>query len=211
VLVVVNEIIFQKGTFENQTGRQVEVVGAPSTVKEKAQYVFYTDPVRFGDRVVVNVIDVSAAGAPPAGQPAAAMKQQVAEAAERRAIQERATLAELVLSGVVTDIRPLESAVARDTEHAPDFRVARLKPERALKGKPPGEVEFVFANSKDVQWFQAPKFRNGDRGIFFLQRPSQDAARMGVSSTRYTVLHPLDFRPARDLQAVEAALKAVKP
>jgi len=211
VLVVVNQVYLQKGKFEDQTGRQVEVVGAPTPLKEKSQYVFYTDPVRFGERVAVTVVDISAASESSAGQQAAQIKQQITEAAQRREIEERAALAELVISGVVTDVRPLERTATRDSEHDPDFRVARLKVERALKGKPAGgEIEFVFANSKDVQWFQSPKFRVGDRGVFFLQRPTQDVAPLIVSRVRFTVLNPLDFRPARDLQTVEAVLKAVR-
>jgi hypothetical protein len=208
VLVSVDQIYFQKGTFENQTGRQVEVLGATVPLNEKGRYVFYTDPVRFGERVAVSIVDVSAATDSNLGQSEAQMKQQTTDQALRREIEERAALAELVISGAVSEIRPSPSKPGRDTEHDPDFRVARVKVERPLKGKPAGaEIEFLFANSKDVQWFRAPKFRVGDRGVFFLQRPTGGVAPLAVSRVQFTVLDPLDFRPARDLPTVEAVLR----
>lgn len=210
-LVVVDEIYLQKGTFESQTGKQVEVLDAPARLQDKGRYVFYTEPVRFGDRVVVRVVDVADQTAPATASQAAAAKQNAAMQFQRREITERAALAELVVSGTVTSVRQLErTAPQRDTEHDPDLRVARVKVERALKGKPPGgEIEVVFAASRDVQWFKAPKFQIGDRSILFLQRPGREVAALGVSQQRFTVLHPSDARPPSDLEAVEAALKAV--
>lgn len=210
-LVVVDEIYLQKGTFENQTGKQIEVLNAPARLQDKGRYVFYTEPVRFGDRVVVRIVDVADQAAPATASQAAAAKQDTAIQFQRREITERAALAELVVTGTVTSVRQLErTAPPRDTEHDPDFRVARVKVERALKGKPPGgEIEVVFAASRDVQWFKAPKFQSGDRRILFLQRPTPAVAALGVSQQRWTVLNPSDARPITDLPAVEAAIKAV--
>ncbi len=212
VVVVVDQIYLQKGTFDDQTGRRVEVAGAPAALREKAQYVFYTEPVRFGQRIVVQLIDVSESGGAAAAQQGAKMKQDASDAYTRREIEERAALAELVIVGAVTEVRQLERAPARESEHLPDFHVARVKPDRALKGKAPaGELEFIFAASKDVQWFRAPKFRVGDRGAFFLQRAGQDLVSLGADRQRLTLLHPLDYRPIKELSIVEAVLKgAVK-
>lgn len=210
-LVVVDEIYLQRGTFENQTGRQVEVLGVPARLQAKTQYVFYTEPVRFGQRIVVRLVDVGESTGVAAASQGPDAKQQAADAFVRREIGERAALAELVISGTVSSVRQLARTPAtRDTEHDPDFRVAVVKVERALKGKPAGgDVEFVFAASKDVQWFQAPKFRIGDRGVMFLQRPAREATALGVSQQLLTLLHPSDYRPQAQLPAVEAALKAV--
>jgi len=209
-LVVVDEILLQRGTFENQTGRQVEVLGVPPRLQAKAQYVFYTEPVRFGQRIVVRLVDVGESTGVAAASQGANAKQQVADAFVRREIGERAALAELVISGTVSSVRQLARTATRDTEHDPDFRVALVKVERVLKGKPAGgEVEFVFAASRDVQWFQAPKFRIGDRGVLFLQRPAREATELGVSQQLLTLLHPSDYRPQAQLPVVEAALKAV--
>jgi hypothetical protein len=209
LVVVVNEIYLQKGTFEDQTGRQVEVLGAPARLQERAQYVFYTEPLRFGQTIAVRFIDATEAGG--AAQQTARMKQDVSEAYTRREIQERAALAELVVSGTVTRLSAIAQAPSGESEHLPDFRVARIKVEQALKGTVAGgEVEFIFAASRDVQWYRAPKFQVGDRGVFFLQRAGQEVARMGVERQRFTVLHPLDYRPQRELALVEAALKGVR-
>jgi hypothetical protein len=209
--VVVDEIYLQKGTFENQTGKVVEVLDAPARLQAKGQYVFYTEPVRFGDRVVVRIVDVADATSPATASQSAAAKQLAADQFRRRELTERAAAADLVVSGTVVSVQRLERAgPPRDTEHDPDLRVARIKVEQALKGKPAGgEIEFVFAASRDVQWFKAPKFQIGDRRILFLQRPAPAVAALGVSPQRLTVLDPADARPIEDLPAVQAAIKAV--
>ncbi len=113
-LVVVNEIYLQRGTFENQTGRQVEVLGAPTRLQAKAQYVFYTEPVRFGQRIVVRLVDVSESTSEAAASQGANAKQQATDAFVRREIGERAALAELVISGTVSSVRQLaRTATAR--------------------------------------------------------------------------------------------------
>ena len=208
VLVTVNEIYLQVGKFESQVGRQVEVTGATAKLQPKARYVFYTEPARFGQRITVQLIDVAE---PPttaaAAQPGGRLKQDLSEAYARREIAERAALAPLIVLGTVTDIRPLPRERAGESEHDPQFQLARLKVERTLKGKPAtAEVEFVFAASKDVQWYRAPKFRLSSRGVFLLQRPDEPVARL-LATQRYTVLHPLDFRQPADMALVEAAVK----
>ena len=214
VLVTVNEVLLQKGKFEDQTGRQVEVLDATTKLEEKARYLFYTEPVGFGQRITVRAIDVAQPPAAAAAAPAARTKQDVGDAFARREIEERAALAELVVVGTVASVRPLERGAAPESEHDPELQVARLKVEQTLKGKTAtGEIEFVFAASKDVQWFRAPKFRPSTRGVIMLHRASaakdaaKDMARYKVEAQRYVVLHPLDFRPVADIPLVQSALK----
>ena len=214
VLVTVNEVYLQKGKFEDQTGRQVEVLDSTTKLDEKARYVFYTEPVRFGQRIAVRAIDVAQPPSGAAAGPAARMKQDAADAFARREIEERAALADLVIVGTVASVRPLERAGAPESEHDPQLQVARLKVEQSLKGKPAtGEIEFVFAASKDVQWFRAPKFSPGTRGVIMLQRAgaatavAKDMARYKIDAQRYVVLHPLDFRPVADIPLVQSTLK----
>ncbi len=211
VLVTVNEVYFQKGTFADQTGRQVEVLGAAAGLQEKGSYLFYTEPVRFGERVAVRLIDLADASGSAARQQGARMKQDLSDAFVRREIAERAALAELVVVGTVTHVRPLERGRAAESEHDAGFHVARLKVEQALKGRPASDViEFVFAMSKDVQWYLSPKFRQGARGVFLLQRPEPAIARLGIERQRFVVLNPLDFRPPAQIMLAEAALKGVR-
>ncbi len=214
VLVTVNEVYLQKGKFEDQTGRQVEVLGSTAKLEEKARYVFYTEPVSFGQRIAVRAIDLAPPPAAAAAVPSARLKQDVGDAFARREIEERAVLAELVVVGTVTSVTPIERGAAPESEHDPQLQVARLKVEQTLKGKPAtSEIEFVFAASKDVQWFRAPKFRPSTRGVILLHRAAaakdaaKDIARYKVEGQRFVVLHPLDFRPAADIPLVQSALK----
>ena len=117
VLVTVDEVYLQKGKFEDQTGRQVEVLGSTTKLEEKTQYVFYTEPVRCGQRIAVRAIDLAQPPAAAAAVPSARMKQDVGDAFARREIEERAALAELVVVGTVTSVRPLERGGTPESEH----------------------------------------------------------------------------------------------
>ena len=208
VLVTVNEVYLQKGKFEDQTGRQVEVLGSTTKLEEKARYVFYTEPVRFGQRIAVRAIDLAQPPAAAAAVASARTKQDVGDAFARREMEERTALAELVVVGTVTSVTPLGRGGAPESEHDPELQVARLRIEQTLKGKAAtSEIEFVFAASKDVQWFRAPKFRPSTRGVILLQRPAKELARYKVEGQRFVVLHPLDFRPVADIPLVQSAVK----
>lgn len=212
VTVRVDAIYFQKGTFESQVGRDVSIVGASSRLRDRVQYVFYADPIQFGDRVTVRLLDLADAEPPTTARAAAAVQQESTRAFARRELQERLVQAELVVTGTVTRVAPLGAGAAPESEHLPDFRVARVKVERFLRGTASAtELEFVFAASRDVQWYRAPKFRVGDRGIFLLQRGGGQGERPAVGRQRLTLLNPQDFRPLDDAALVEAVLKEVRP
>jgi hypothetical protein len=207
--VRVDDILLQKGTFEDQTGREVSMVGVTADLRPDSRHIFYTEPLSFGDSIVVSLVEAVEAGAAPASRQGEAARQEARQAFLRREIRERASAATLVVVGAVSRVSALPTPAAPESEHLPDFRLARVKVDRVLQGaRTTGEVEFVFAASRDVQWFRAPKFTVGDRGVFLLKpAPGPEAERLRLAPQRLTLLDPLDFRTAAELPLVEAALK----
>lgn len=204
--VTVEETIFKKGVFDDQTGRTVIVAQAPSSLQPGQRYVFYTDPILFGQTIVVRLI---ATRVPTGEETISRMRQESRDAHHRLEIRKRVDLAEVVLLGRVTAVRPLTDPAPRDSEHLPDFRVARVEVEQVLKGDVTTEtIEFVFAASQDVQWYRTPKFQIGNNGIFLLNAAAAEYADTLVRvRVRFSLLHELDFQPRENLALVQSVLQ----
>src|SRR5262249_47357229 len=119
-------------------------------------------------------------------------------------------------------------------EHDPKWREAVVDVGVVHKGdQTTKQVVIRFPSSMDVQWYRAPKFHTGDRGVWMLQHaqgaaaPAEAAggARAGKrgkaagkralvatalpGATVYTALHPMDFQPANKLASVAPVIRAV--
>ncbi|MEZ4811123.1 MAG: hypothetical protein R2819_12250 [Allomuricauda sp.] len=81
---------------------------------------------------------------------------------------------ELILYGTVTRTVQLETDAGRDSEHDPMWTEAIIEVDETLKGNTDKTTSFVFAASSDVAWYQYPKFREGDKGVFLLRRQSEE-------------------------------------
>jgi hypothetical protein len=126
-----------------------------------------------------------------------------------------------VVAGVVIRVDPAPSAEIR--EHAPDLRHATVqisdvaKGDIALVGQ---RVPVLFANSEDVQWYEAPKLNPSDRGTFALKRRENvtdartkahvAAAAASIPGTIFTALDPRSFVKQNAPVALSSAQIAVK-
>ena len=90
----------------------------------------------------------------------------------------------------------------RLSEHDPQWAVATVEVDQAIKGRPPKTVEVLFATSQDVMWHRAPKLIVGQRVVTMLQKGVLEApnARANV------VVHPLDVRPPDAAELVAEVL-----
>ncbi|MGA7304078.1 MAG: hypothetical protein WBW88_04360, partial [Rhodothermales bacterium] len=122
---------------------------------------------------------------------------------------ERVREAELIVVGKVTRIDTTVGQTRRIvSEHLPDLRQASLTVSEVLKGELAGnEVAFLFSASKDIQWYQAPKFSPGDEGIFLLNKDTKGLERFGVGPTTNTLLHRLDYQPSDKLDLIKSLLR----
>jgi hypothetical protein len=74
---------------------------------------------------------------------------------------------------------------------------AVVKPDKILKGEVRGDsVRFVFAQSDDVHWYRAPKFKPEDKGVFLLSTETPEKLAIGLKDERLSLLNAGDFIPA---------------
>jgi hypothetical protein len=79
-----------------------------------------------------------------------------------------------------------------------------------------------FPESTDVRWYSAPKFRPGQQGFFMLKKsalksapkgkraaaPARGSAAAPASGPVYTALHPADFQPYNEADAMKMTMLA---
>jgi len=137
------------------------------------------------------------------------LSEQIANARQKisdEELQNQLATAEAVVVGRVAGIRPAEIPHL-GSEHDPDWYVAVIKVESVLKGEPGREVSLLFPHSDDVAWHNAPKFKEGQQGIWLLHR---NQARLPGIENQLTALRPLDFHSREELSRVERLVKAAR-
>jgi hypothetical protein len=154
-------------------------------------------PLRVRSRLGLAAVAVTALLLGTGGALSDAHVRQSRQGATDQALRDRLTRAQLVVLGTVTVVRHVEVRPRPPiSEHDPDWRDATIKVERPLKGSlTPGTdtVHVLFPASRDVRWFQSPKFTQGQVGIFLLHLGELPATVIPkTAEPAYTALNALD-------------------
>jgi len=104
-------------------------------------------------------------------------------------LKERLAKSELVISGKITAVNVLKLEHKFESEHDPVWTEATIQVGETMKGKADKTITFVFPASTDVAWYRAPKFKQGDEGVFLL-RKGQSKAEL---RQRYVIIDKEDF------------------
>lgn len=200
--VTVDEVVHQAGTFDDQTGKLVTVISSERKLEPGGRFVFYTEPVMFGESVAVRLIRAGADD-----RPVAEIGEEVKRDLETGRLRERVREADLIVAAVVARVDTAQARSRLDSEHVPELRRATVQVSEVLKGQlSTEEVAFLFASSMDIMWYRSPKFQQGDEGIFLLNSDAEGLEMFGVGGETLTLLHPLDFQPPDKLDAIKGLL-----
>lgn len=112
---------------------------------------------------------------------------------EANVLREQVRASDVVVLGTVMRTTPRKAEVGRDTEHDPQWTEAIVQVEEQMQGDPAETVSFLFSASNDVAWFAAPKFNEGDRGVFMLKTHENVTHAKNVLA----VIHKTEFRTDR--------------
>jgi hypothetical protein len=141
---------------------------------------------------------VDAVGANTSGLAMEMDKARVAEA--DAALAERMRDAKTIVSGRVVAIRAPQRRML--SEHDPEWTEADIEVTETLKGTASGKVTILFPASQDVMWYQVPKPKLAQTGIWILRSGLTGAAtpeQIGVSGAA-------DFLPPAELPRIKKLL-----
>lgn len=220
VIVTIDSVLEKPRAVSLDKGDRVTVVTKdPSQFRAGVHATFYTVGWIFGDGVAVREIghDVPA---DPADPPSASQKQEEQMQARKQIsdadLRDRIRQADLVIAGQVRKVEaastagsPTLGSTAPITEHDPEWKQAVIHVESSIKGAPPNQNVVVrFPGSIDVAWYDAPKLKEGQQGVFFLQTDkisgAPKAMLAGHQVPAYTVLSPSDVLSKDEMQRVRA-------
>ena len=221
VVVHVTKILKGPSVLAGFRGREITVqLHEHEKVHEGLRAVFFANGLHFGDGLAVR--EVGRLEGDEAG-----VEKQVHEAMERASDEQllgRLRSAELVVSGeaVATHRHEPEGRTRqRLSEHDPDWWECVIRVESVEKGKlkpaekggkgekgkgATREVVTLFAKSRDVAWYGAPKFEKGAKGIWLMQRIEVRGERVEGLVTA----HALDFQPLSQLERIRALLRRIE-
>ncbi len=202
-VVRVDEIIEAPGTPSGLLRQEITVqLSQPGSLKAGDQATFFTRGWLLGNSMaVIEIGHAVGASVQQTGGQAQATRQKMAD----EALQAEIAGAESIVAGTVASVRP--SHVPHiGSEHDPDWYEAELTISSVVKGHLPGHtVTVLFPHSEDPMWQGAPKFKEGQQGIWLLHRNQMSLP--GIKD-QYTVLNPLDFQTMENLERIRKLLKS---
>jgi hypothetical protein len=206
----------------NQTGRAVTVIlSRPEALKVGEEAIFYGNP-----RFLGKSLTIADEGEVPSQ--AAASIETTAQVHKDKPVSKRLAGASLVFRGTVASVSPLEKVAGPEqkrspgppSEHDPDWQVATVRVVTPLRGGTAGQnVTVIFAASRDITWFNAPKLKPGQDAVFIAHTPTKQEDELyrgsGLSKILekqaiYLVTEPFDVLPPADEERVRGLLASPK-
>jgi len=189
----------------------------PTVFQEGVQATFYTEGWILGSGIAVKeighelVANTAAALTPQQQEGEMAQARKELQDAELKARIERA---DIVATGRVTSVRAPAAAPIRKfiTEHDPDWQEAVVQVDSGIKGVSDGKQIVVrFPKSEDVLYYGVPKFKEGQEGVFLLQKDKETglpkAMIAGAQVESYVVNKPADYLPKDQAARVRAMIE----
>ena len=217
-VVKVDRVIEKPAAIVLTGGQQVTVeLKDPSKFNEGTRATFYTQGWILGQGIALKEVGHEVSPVTVSLQPGQA-ETRVAQQRQKQQEEElrvRIKSADMVVAGRVVSVR--QAAVAAGgkkfiTEHDPNWQEATIKVESAIKGASGVENVVVrFPGSEDVLYYNLPKFKAEQEGVFLLKKDvvtGLPKAMMGtVQVDAYVAQKPLDLLPKADTSRVMRLMK----
>jgi hypothetical protein len=190
VVIAVAEVYRSPDALRGLAGTSITVVTRdPHSLQPGQEALFLAKGWLYGQSIAVLEVAHLSGGVDFKGLP------QEIDAEDRimrdEALSERIANASVIVAGKVVATRPLGIPDPLTvSEHTPLWTEATISVTGVEKGSlTASEVTILYPESRDILWYQVPKFQIGQEGVWLLQRKPIE----GLAREEFTALHPLDF------------------
>jgi hypothetical protein len=208
-VVLVTEVIDAPEFLQNVSGQQVTVRFTEiNKVNVGEERMFFTEPYWIGE--TLGVTEIGSLLKSDKLYESKEILTYIKQAREKQADEQLGKIlkdSRTVIAGKVLKISEPEGKVKTATEHDPEWKEAEIQIDQTLKGKIESKtVKILFASGKDVMFFQAPKFKEGDEGIFIIQQT--DPQTLKLLRNENMIMDPLGFVKGKEnTKRIETLLK----
>ena len=123
----------------------------------------------------------------------------------------RLSRAQAVVVGKVVAVRPVKGAEGMTSEHDPRWQEAVIDLASVERGRLSGkQVIVLFPASSDELWLDAPKFQEGQQGLWILQKDQKEKGPARLRVAGYTALDALDFQPPERVEHIRRLVKSMR-
>jgi len=209
-VVRVEEVFTATGGLGDLKKRSVTVRFDPKRpLAAGTRAVFFADGLVYGRGVVVREVDRIKV------KDKDALGKEIAAALARRDNQrltQRLSRASLVVTGKVTAVRPVKAPERTGiSEHDPRWHEATIELRSVERGKfRDKQLAVLFPASDDELWVEAPKFKEGQEGLWILQKDQKEKGPPRLRRPGYTALDALDFQPPERIEQVRRLAKSAR-
>jgi hypothetical protein len=199
-VVVVDEVLHAPPVLANLAGSRVTLVPSADqpALQDGQRAVFFANSLAYGETITLQelarrpVAQVASEAGVDAAAPGAGVRQIVADL-EVETLQSHAAEVEAVILGRVTSLAKATAMQQPPREHDPDWWRATLEVASVAIGKITRDsVDVLYANSKDIQWHNAPKPRASQEGVWLLHSTPPELREVAS----YMIIDPLDYQPS---------------
>lgn len=158
---------------------------------EKRNFIFVTRCVVLGDYVVLRELSRLEASAE-----SERAVQELIQQRNEKPLRERVVKADLIVTGRVEHVAPVDPDAPPKSEHDPMWWIAKVAVLSVVKGgKVDKEVDVRFASSTDIAWYRSPKLQERETAVLLARRVKEKDAPKSLSRALYEVTDPLDVLP----------------
>jgi len=191
-VVLVEEVYHASPAMPDMRGKEITVnLAAGASAQEGLSHVFFTNVWLYGKSLAARETGRLSPDGTSRETVAAAYEHK-----EERALKARIQRAAMVVSGRILSVAPLkQERHGAESEHDPMWWTAVLQVEGFAKGQGPRELTLAFPSSEDELWSASPKFKEGQEGVWILQKGAGERGSSVFPVTGYTALDPRDVQP----------------
>ncbi len=217
MMVRIDKMHYQPASVMLVVGDTVTVKALDASVFSRdAQATFYTQGWIFGEGVAVSEVGHEVqeqnAGITQAQDNVSQIRQQQQD----EQLRARMEAAEMVIVGRVVSvgastIASFQSESQPISEHTANWQEAVIEVDEWIKG--PDSLQQVvmrFPTSMDVQWYDAPRFVEGQEGVFICMKDQVSGVQLAMHSgqevTAYTALGAQDVHPTDQADRLKALM-----
>jgi hypothetical protein len=202
-VVHIDHVLHAPDAFAHMEGQRITIQLAPDADVPTAgqTWAFFVEGLAIGEsvavreigRLPVDSVEPHVTAALASGTPASAFYTERHEMKQGK-IRDHMLAADAVVLGRVVSIEKI--GPSSHSEHDPDWWRATIEVFHVERGNvPAGNVQVLFANSRDVRWYSAPKATASQGGAWILH--ATEGALQALAP--FQILHPEDFQPTQQL------------